>query len=397
MHDALVVGGGPAGSVAALALARAGWNVALVEKAAFPRPKVCGEYISAGTWPLLVSLGVSDDLLRDAGPPVEAVGFFAGEAMVTREMPRPRRSSPGRALGREALDARLLDAARRAGAAVHQPYAVTSLDRDARGFHVCARERGGRTVALEARLVVAAHGSWEPGTLPTQPVRLPPVDSDLLGFKAHFHGGRLAPGLMPLVLFPGGYGGLVHTGHGRIGFSCCIRRDGLSRVRAGHPGLCAGDAVLAHAMRSCAGLREVLAKAARPGRWLSAGPIRPGMRPLGSGGLFAVGNAAGEAHPLVAEGIGMAVQSASLLAEALLRHGERAWLPEGRRDVERDYAHAWRSHFAGRIRAAEWFARLSLDRSTLPVVVAALTTFPAMLATAARFSGKARPAARLAP
>ena len=51
--DALVVGGGPAGSTAALVLARAGWRVGIVEKCAFPRRKVCGEFISATTWPLL--------------------------------------------------------------------------------------------------------------------------------------------------------------------------------------------------------------------------------------------------------------------------------------------------------------------------------------------------------
>ncbi len=49
-YDALVIGGGPAGAVSALLLARAGWNVAVVEKERFPRGKVCGEFISAATW-----------------------------------------------------------------------------------------------------------------------------------------------------------------------------------------------------------------------------------------------------------------------------------------------------------------------------------------------------------
>ena len=50
-HDALIVGAGPAGSAAARLLAQAGWSVALVEKAEFPRRKVCGEFISATTIP----------------------------------------------------------------------------------------------------------------------------------------------------------------------------------------------------------------------------------------------------------------------------------------------------------------------------------------------------------
>ncbi|HTT07381.1 MAG TPA: FAD-dependent oxidoreductase, partial [Gammaproteobacteria bacterium] len=58
IYDAVVIGGGPAGSTAALRLVLAGWTVALVEKSSFPRRKVCGEFISATTLPLLRALGV---------------------------------------------------------------------------------------------------------------------------------------------------------------------------------------------------------------------------------------------------------------------------------------------------------------------------------------------------
>ena len=51
--DAIVLGGGPGGATAGLLLARAGWSVAVIEKALFPRRKVCGEYISATNLPLL--------------------------------------------------------------------------------------------------------------------------------------------------------------------------------------------------------------------------------------------------------------------------------------------------------------------------------------------------------
>src|ERR1700686_4826250 len=89
-YDALVIGGGPAGATAAILLAQAGWKVAVVEKKPFPRRKVCGEFISATTWPLLHALGVRDSLLAQAGPEIRRVGLYAGTTVLAAPMPSPR-------------------------------------------------------------------------------------------------------------------------------------------------------------------------------------------------------------------------------------------------------------------------------------------------------------------
>src|SRR6266850_1390302 len=59
MLDVLIVGGGPAGSVAATALARAGARVRLLDRAAFPRDKLCGDTVNPGTLAVLRRLGLS--------------------------------------------------------------------------------------------------------------------------------------------------------------------------------------------------------------------------------------------------------------------------------------------------------------------------------------------------
>jgi flavin-dependent dehydrogenase len=83
--DALIVGAGPAGSAAARLLAQAGWNVVLAEKTEFPRRKVCGEFMSATTMPVLQSCGVAAAFLASAGPPVTRVGIYANDAKLAGE------------------------------------------------------------------------------------------------------------------------------------------------------------------------------------------------------------------------------------------------------------------------------------------------------------------------
>src|SRR5512146_1993820 len=78
IHDALIVGGGPAGATVARTLARAGWAVLVVEKKKFPRRKVCGEFISATSLPLLHAGGIGPAFAATAGPEVRRVAMFVG-------------------------------------------------------------------------------------------------------------------------------------------------------------------------------------------------------------------------------------------------------------------------------------------------------------------------------
>ena len=366
--DALVIGAGPAGSAAANLLAAAGWKVALVEKAAFPRRKVCGEFISAPTHAVLDLCGVGDKFRGMAGPSVRRIAFFSGDAVVTANAEKDF----GRALGREHLDTVMRDAAMAAGAVLFQPAELIAHDfiNDA---HACRIKTEDSEITLAARILVAATGSWRS----KQPfgIEAPTHDSDLLAFKAHFREGALTPGSMPLLVFPGGYGGMVQTDGARTSLSCCIRRDVLAALR--RPGEAVGEAVLRHIRASTRGARRALEDAALDGAILSAGPIRPGIRAAYQDGVFRTGNLVGEAHPIIAEGISMAIQSSHLLVRHLLARGK---------DAGPFYAAAWRRHFAPRLAAASVFANAALH---VPGPATQLVrAFPALLSFGAAISGK---------
>ncbi|CAN7569451.1 NAD(P)/FAD-dependent oxidoreductase [Mesorhizobium sp. LjRoot246] len=405
-HDAIVIGAGPAGSSAALTLVRHGWSVAIVEKSAFPRRKVCGEYISASNLVLLDRLEIGDAWRIDAGPEIRRVGFFSGGTCVEAPMPDAKyqpsaKDGFGRALGRDVLDALLLQAARSAGAEIFQPCRAVAIDRDGdmQKVRIQARDENSddETTTLRAPVIIAAHGSWEPGPLPSQLEKIS-RPSDLLGFKAHFTGSSLAPDLMPLLAFPGGYGGMVLADHGRLSISCCIRRDMLARLRRNHGSghddpkqdnhVSAAEAAFRHVMASCRGVNDALDGARLDGRWLAAGPIRPGIRACYEQDIFRVGNAAGESHPIIAEGISMALQSGWLLARELAGASSgRA----GREAAGRRYQAAWRGLFSTRVHAAAAIARMALGPGGPALMGATVRNFPQALTLGAHMSGKTRP------
>lgn len=384
-YDAIIIGAGPAGSSTAIALAQRGWSVALVEKVGFPRRKVCGEFMSGTSLALLDRLGVGEFYRAEAGPEIRRVGFFSGDISADAPMPAAR-TGFGRALGRDRLDTMLLQAAERAGVEIFQPCKAVAVQRQGDTSLVTV-ESGKQEKVLGASVLIAAHGSWEPGNLPSQ-IERTSRPSDLFGFKAHFTGAALAPDLMPLLIFPGGYGGIVTADQGRVSISCCIRRDVLSALRLGFGNISAPQAVWRHVLASCHGVRSVLGSAELDGPWLAAGPIHPGIRAGYDQGIFRVGNIAGESHPVIAEGISMALQSGWLLARELVDSGvgARALGNAGRR-----YEAEWRRQFSTRLRAASLIARVALSPGGGLAMRAMVRSIPATLTLGARLSGKTKP------
>lgn len=388
--DALIIGGGPAGATASLLLAKAGWSVVLVEKSAFPRRKVCGEYLSPTNFGLLDRLGVFESLLEHAGPEIRTIELLWKSTSIVAEMPSPSggKARWGKAVRREILDTLMVNKAKEIGVTVWQPFSVTETKRSGDVFVSKALSKNtGEVHEIESAVVIAAHGSWGIGELPTQQRRQPARASDLLAFKIYLEDANLPAEVMNMLVVPGGYAGMVNCDSGLLSFSCCIRRDHLEELRRRSPNEKAGAVVYAHVVDSCPGLESVINNSRQNGEWLAAGPMRPGIRRPYNNGLFTVGNAAGEAHPTIADGISMAMQSAWLLANALTKRRPAALTDSDRDQIGREFSRAWRKAFRVRIGAAELFARMCLIKQTHRLLLPLVRTFPQVLTLGARLGG----------
>ena len=162
MLDAIVVGAGPAGSIAACVLARAGARVVILDRETFPRDKLCGDTVNPGALSLLESLGLAGGPIA-AARPLPGMILSGQSASVRTEYGD---GICGRSLRRRDLDLWLLEQAIRAGArfesavVARQPLIVgDSAVPCVRGLAIAPRGRPAAVSRLPANIVIAADGS----------------------------------------------------------------------------------------------------------------------------------------------------------------------------------------------------------------------------------------------
>jgi geranylgeranyl reductase family protein len=160
--DVIVVGGGPAGSTLAWDLARRGVRAVLLERARFPREKVCGDYVDPRGLQILKEMGCLERLERARPLPISHTATFVEWKRHYRG-PIPfyglddRFPAHGYTIPRQDLDAVMLDAAAAAGATVHEETAVTEINAGPEGVEVTAECRS-RAVRYRAHLIAGADG-----------------------------------------------------------------------------------------------------------------------------------------------------------------------------------------------------------------------------------------------
>jgi flavin-dependent dehydrogenase len=325
MPDVTIIGAGPAGSVAALLLARGGWDVTFLEQHRFPRDKVCGECLSALGIEVLERIGLAERLRALHPVNLTHAVIHAGDSRYA-VAPLPRRML---GVSREVFDQFLLNEARAAGARVLQPARCEGVELTRAGVRLRVRDLARNTIETSepAHVIVADGKSALPGPAPT-------LTGDF-GIKSHWVG--IAGGRDAIELFGchGCYGGLapIEGGRWNAAFSVPARR-----LRAHGGNL---DALFAELIAENAGLARRLKGATRASNWLAAPLPRFAVRPAWQAGVIPVGNAAAAIEPIGGEGMGLALRSAELAAHTLIAFDGGA--TQARRSRLRlDYRALWR-------------------------------------------------------
>jgi flavin-dependent dehydrogenase len=327
--SAIVIGGGPAGSLAATLLARRGWAVTLIEQHRFPRDKVCGECLSALAGTVLDRAGLLKSVLSLGAVRLTRTLLHAPSG-VRVDVPLP---SSMWGVSRRVFDELLLDAAARAGARVWQPGRCESITP---GRRPSVRVRDlvtNRVETVEADVVLLADG--KSALLPGGP---PPPSGDL-GIKTHFENVDGPRDAIELFGLAGCYGGLAAIEGGRWNLALSV-----PAARARHFN---GDLsnLFAALIANNPTLRLRLAAARQVGPWLASPLPRFAVRWRWPAGVIPLGNAAAALEPIGGEGMGLAMRSAEIAADVLSRRGADDGALSG--DVRQRYQHLWRPRALG--------------------------------------------------
>ena len=335
--DAAIVGGGPAGSAAAIELAARGLCVAMFEKDIFPRPKVCGEFLGANGRRRLERWGLTGELDRAGVESIREGAFFLPDGKHrTFSLPEPAMG-----ISRFLLDSTLARRAGEAGADVRFSHEVIRIDGNLReGFALAVRTPKSDEQRFFARAVISAWGRWSPLDLAFGREFASVASNRFFGWSRHLGGesGHLA-GRVHLYFFRGGYCGLSRVERGTVNFAGIVSERELRKVGGGWNGFTnhvrAAHTALARDIEPLSLDSEI--------RGTPMVLFRKHSRVFQD--ILAAGDAAGVRDPFTGDGQATAMTSGALAAKNVsefLKGGVSA------EELKARYAAAWSGKLGGR-------------------------------------------------
>jgi flavin-dependent dehydrogenase len=309
--DLAIVGGGPAGTAAALEARRQGLRVGIWERDHFPRDKVCGEFISSEAHPIL----------QDAIPGTAARGTEIRSAQFVTDHASSRTfhlPHPALGLSRHVLDAALWKAVEATGVEAQEGARVSSVRKlgSGRGQNEIWEIESDYGVQRAKELIVACGRWWAIEGL-SSPVgsRDSLTKGDWIGAKAHFAGIR-SQDKVEMYFFRGGYCGLAPVEDGAFNACCLVHRE---QLQGSGPNLLEDFAPWLAQVSHLPALEKRFRGALQISPVVTTAPVHLVRRRAVQGGALLVGDASGFIDPFTGEGISMALHSGRLAAQAVAR------------------------------------------------------------------------------
>jgi len=345
--EVIVVGGGPAGAATAWALAREGVDVLVLDRAKFPRDKICAEYLSPQASRILSDMNVLEEIERTnpghlVGMRIRAPnGHIANGEFAANHGFRGFRDK-GLAVRRTILDEIVLRGARTAGARVEESMRVTDLAKNdsARVTGVNALAADGQRRTLRARYVVGADGLRSVVARRLGLVRTSRVWPRRIALVSHYRKVQGVTDMGEMHVDHDGYFGIVDVGGGQVNVAVVVP---MSRARE------IGDGKTEFLERWIASrphLAERFVGAVRTTPVRATGPFATSSRHAWSPGAALVGDAADFFDPFTGEGIYAALRGGELLAPYLVEALGRSAKEEGR--ILSGYDRARKREFGGK-------------------------------------------------
>lgn len=343
----LIAGGGPAGSSLAIRLSQQGKRVILVEREKFPRPKLCGEFISPECSIHFEELKIAGRIRSAGGECITETRFYAPNyrSLVVPSSWFGLTDAIG--LSRSVMDDILLNAARNEGVDVRDGTSLVTVEFDGTRVHaVGVRSAAMQTENINADVFVDATG--RSGFLSKLVQRASGANTssksvrpDLVAFKAHLLGALPEKGCCEIYSFPGGYGGLSSVGSG-VSNHCFVVDATTARDHGG-----SADEIVRHIVRKNQRAEETLCNAVKIDGWLAVSISRFGVsKPSFAENAFSVGDAAAFIDPFTGSGILMALESSKCFAESISEYGAV------NKELSAAYGHKYRDQFSRRLRVA---------------------------------------------
>ena len=345
--DVIIAGAGPAGSSAAIQLARNDLRVLLVEQKKFPRAKLCGEFISPECRRHFETLGVADAMIdSDPASITETVFYSTSGHHVT--IPSSWFGGPAAlGLSRAVMDDVLFRRAQTCGVTVLEGATITEPILDKNTVRGVKLKLNGDEQQHTAPLTIDATGR---ARILTRKLLASERKSKakLIAFKVHLRDTRVAPGACEIYFYPDGYGGLSSV-EGDVSNLCFI--IAAEQVKRYHSNV---ELVMRELVMKNRRAAHTLEQAQPESEWLSASWERFGrQQPNPVKGLLAIGDSAAFIDPFTGSGMLMALESGELVADVISRHRKNLDASA----LASEYADEYLRKFDSRLRISGWLRR----------------------------------------